>query len=101
MTSHDDVALLREIHRDHGNLLDVDVVPHVQLGPVRQRKHADALARPNPAVQEMPVFRELTLRVPLALLVAQGKDGSLLARSLLVAPGPAKGRLKFAGLERV
>jgi hypothetical protein len=46
-------------------LLEVDVLPHVELGPVGQREHADALARVDLAVVEVPQLGALVLRVPL------------------------------------
>ena len=54
-----------------GNVLDVDVLPHVDFGPVREREDADAFARPQPSVQQVPELGPLVLRIPLALRVAQ------------------------------
>ena len=66
---HDDLARLGEIERDDGDLLDVDVVPHVELRPVREREDADALAGRDPAVQQVPELGALALGVPLPLVV--------------------------------
>ena len=55
-----------EIQRHHRNVLRVDVLPDVQLRPVRERKHADALALVDAAVVQVPQLRPLVLRVPLA-----------------------------------
>ena len=63
-----------------------DVGPDVELGPVRQREHADALAREDPAVVEVPDLGPLVLGVPLAELVAEREHALLGARLLLVAP---------------
>ena len=82
-------------------LFDVDVLPDVELGPVRQREHADALARADAAVQQVPELRPLVLRIPLALRVAEREDALLGARAFLVAPGAAERRVEVAGLERV
>ena len=67
VAAHDDLALLGEVERHDRNVLDVDVLPDVDLGPVRQRKDADALAGPDAAVQQVPQLGPLVLRIPLAL----------------------------------
>src|SRR5687768_16229114 len=48
----DDLAFLREIERHDGDLFHVDVLPHVELGPVREREDADAFARPKLRVEQ-------------------------------------------------
>ena len=101
IAAHDDLTLLGEVERHDRNLLGVDVVPHVDLGPVGEREHADALAGIEAAVQQVPELRALALRVPLALVVAQREDAFLRARPLLVAPRAAERRVEVAGLERV
>ena len=98
----DDVALLREVERNHGNLLDVDVVPHVELGPVRQRKHANALARTDAAVQEVPELRPLTLRDPTVPSRRAAKTRAPLARDRSSSRrAPAERGLELPGFERV
>ena len=94
VAADDDLALLGEIERHDRNLLDVDVVPDVDLGPVREREDADALARADAAVQQVPELRPLVLRIPLALRVAEREDALLGARALLVAPRAAERRVE-------
>ena len=101
VAADDDLALLGEVERHDRDVLDVDVLPDVDLGPVREREHADALARPDAAVQQVPELGPLVLRIPLALGVAQREDALLGARAFLVAPGAAERRVEVAGLERV
>src|SRR5262245_8377057 len=72
----------------------MDVGPNVELGPIRQRKHAHALARPDPGVSEMPELWTLPLRVPVLRDVAEGKYALLGARLLLVAARPAERRVE-------
>ena len=81
---------LREIERHHRNVLDVDVVPDVELGPVRERKHADALPWRDAAVQEVPELGALALGIPLALGAAQREHPLLGARLLFVAARAAE-----------
>src|SRR5260370_24455371 len=45
------IAFLRKIERHDGNLFHVDVKPDVQLGPVGERKHANAFAFVKAAVE--------------------------------------------------
>ena len=79
----------------------LDVLPDVDLGPVREREHADALARPDLAVQQVPQLRTLSLRIPLTLVVANGEDALLGARLLLVPACAADGRVEVPGLQPV
>ena len=101
VAADDDLALLGEVERHDRDVLDVDVLPDVELGPVREREHADALAGTDAAVQQVPQLGPLALRIPLAVGVAQREDALLGARALLVAPRAAERRVEVAGLERV
>src|SRR3984957_16100179 len=76
-------ALVREVDRRDLQLLLVDVLPHVQLSPVRQREHAYVLALFDAPVVQVPQLRELVLRVPLAEVVAEGEHALLRPRTLL------------------
>jgi hypothetical protein len=67
----------------------LDVLPHVQLGPVADREGADVLALVAAGVVQVPQFRALVLRVPLAELVAEAHDALLGAGLFLVAAGAA------------
>ncbi len=69
-----------------------DVLPDVQLGPVRQREDPDALAGVDPPVVQRPQLGALVLRVPLAELVAEGEHPLLRPRLVLVAAGAAERR---------
>src|SRR5205085_1217665 len=95
----DDRPLLGEVERDDGDALEVDVLPDVQLGPVREREDADALALVDAAVVEVPQLGPLVLRVPLVEAVAERVDALLGPRLLLVAAGPAERGVELAGLE--
>src|SRR6188474_396265 len=55
--AHDHLAFFGEIERDDRDLLDVDVLPDVNLGPVREREDANALAGPQLAVEQAPKLR--------------------------------------------
>src|SRR5436305_5481555 len=78
------LTLVREVDGGDLELLLVDVLPHVQLRPVRQREHTHVLALADAAVVEVPQLGALVLGVPLPELVAEGEHALLRARALLV-----------------
>ena len=45
VAAHDHLAFLGEVERHDRNVFQVDVLPDVELGPVRKREDADAFAR--------------------------------------------------------
>ena len=61
-----DIALLGEVKRNDGNLFRVNVEPHVEFGPIGKRKYANAFPFVEARVENIPQFRALVLRVPLA-----------------------------------
>src|SRR5207245_635430 len=75
--------------------------PDVELRPVRQREHADALAGADAAVQQRPELRALILRIPLTLGIAQREDPLLRPRPFFVATGAAERGVEVAGFEAV
>ncbi|GAA2781428.1 hypothetical protein GCM10020219_061110 [Nonomuraea dietziae] len=90
-----------EVDRGDLDALTADVVPDVELGPVRQREDPDVLALADARVVEVPQFGTLILRVPLAELVAEGEHPLLGAGLLLVAPGTTEDRVELVVLDRV
>jgi hypothetical protein len=90
-----------EVDRRQVDPLLADVLPHVELGPVREREHADTLAGLDVAVVDVPQLGPLGLGVPLPEVVAEREDALLGAGALLVAAGAAEGRLEAVLLERV
>ena len=97
----EDPALVGEVDRGDLDALAADVVPDVELGPVRDREDPHVLALVEPAVVEAPQLGALHLRVPLAELVAVGVDALLGAGLLLVAAAATEGGGEAALLERV
>src|SRR4029450_13788268 len=90
-----------EIERNHRNILEIDISPHVELGPIRHREHAHALAGPNLGVGDMPKLRPLPLGIPVLRRVAEREDALFRPRLLLVAPRPAEGSIETVGGERL
>ena len=95
------LTAVRVVDRRELDLLDLDVLPHVELGPVRDGEHADVLALAVPAVEEVPQLGPLVLRVPLAELVAEGVHALLGPGLVLVAAAAAEDGVEAVLLDRV
>ncbi len=78
-------AGLGEIKRDDGDVFGMDVLPHIELCPIRERENAQAFAGVNAGVKDVPKFGALIARVPLATLIAKGKDTLFGAGAFFVA----------------
>src|SRR4051812_25725336 len=97
----EDLALVREVDRRHLEALLLDVLPHVELGPVAEREDADVLAAPDAPVVEVPQLGPLPARVPLAEVVAEREDPLLRAGPLLVAARAAERGVEVVLLDGV
>ncbi len=86
---------MRIVDRRQRQLFAGDVLPHVQLGPVRDREHAHLLALRHAGVVQAPQLGALGLGVPLAELVAEREDALLGAGLLFVAAGAAHQRVEL------
>ena len=69
----------------------MDVVPDVELGPVGKRKHANAFAGADAAVEEVPEFGALIFWIPLTGAIAEGENAFLGTRLFFVASRAAEG----------
>src|SRR5436190_2257693 len=78
-----------------------DVLPHVELGPVADREHADALALAVLPVVERPQLGALVLRVPLTEVVPEAEHPLLGPSLLLVTTAATDGAVEAVCLERV
>src|SRR3954447_1017818 len=97
----EDLALVREVDRRQFEALARDVLPHVELRPVRDREHANVLALADARVVEIPQLGTLRARVPLPEVVAEAEDALLRAGTLLVAPRAAHRSIEPVLLDRV
>src|SRR3954465_12694859 len=95
------LALVGEVDRRDLEALLLDVLPDVELGPVRQREHADVLALADAPVVDAPQLRPLAPRVPLAEGVAEAEDPLLRTGALLVAARAAEGGVEAVLLDGV
>src|SRR5439155_21059317 len=95
------LALVREVDRRHFELLVVDVLPDVQLGPVREREDAHVLALADAPVVDVPELGTLRLGLPLAEVVAEREHPLLRTRLLLVAARAADRAVEAVLFERI
>src|SRR5436309_988491 len=97
----EDLTVVGEVDRRQLQLLARDVLPHVELRPVRDREDADVLALADARVVEAPQLGPLRARVPLAEVVAEAEDALLRAGTLLVAARAAHRRVEAVLLDSV
>ena len=76
-------------------------MPHIELGPVRERKHPQALAFAFAGVVQAPELGPLLPGVPLVACRADREDPLLGARTLFVAPGTAERAVEAVDVERL
>src|SRR5437764_3187413 len=86
----EDVSFVCEVDGRQLEVLARDVLPDVELGPVRDGEHADVLALADARVVEIPELGSLRTGVPLTEVVAEAEDAFHRARPLFVAPGSAQ-----------
>src|SRR5699024_1339374 len=82
----DDLTTVSVVDRRQRDAFLLDVRPDIKLGAVRQGEDADLPTPTEASVVQVPAFRPLVTRVPLAGLVAEAEDASLRLRLLLVSP---------------
>jgi hypothetical protein len=92
---------LGEVERHDRDVLLEDVLPDVELGPVRQREDADRFALGDLRVEDLPHLGALVLRVPAVLGVAEGEDALLGPALFLVAACAAEGSVEAVPVERL
>src|SRR5579859_3719872 len=90
-----------EIERHDRDVFQMDVLPDVQLGPVRDGEHPDALTLGLLGIVETPELGALILRVPAVIGRAEREDTLLGAALLLVAARAAEGRIEAVFVERL
>src|SRR5471030_2823057 len=90
----DDIAFGREVQRHDRDTFQVDVLPDIQLGPVRQREYTNRLAFVDVAVVDVPQLGALVLRIPAVLVVAEGVHTLFGAGLLFVTAGATKGSVE-------
>ena len=97
----DHLTLGGEVQRHDRDLLQVDVLPDIQLGPIGQREHADRLALLDLAVIDVPQLGTLVLRVPAMLGVAEGIDALLGPRFLFITARATEGGIEAMLVQRL
>jgi hypothetical protein len=96
----DDRPDRRIVERHDRDAFLVDVLPDVELGPVREREYPDRFALVFPGIVEVPEFGALALRVPAMAGRTEGEDPLLGAAFLLVAARAAESHVEAVMVER-
>ena len=91
---------MAEVDWGHLDLFAPDVFPYIPLGPVAERKDTHVFARVEARVVEVPDFRSLVLRIPLAKTVAEAEEALLGAGLFLVAPRTADAAVELEFIDR-
>ncbi len=81
------------------DIFGFDVLPDVQLSPVGERKDAEVLAVLLAAVEDIPEFGPLVLRIPLAEGIAVGEEALFRPGFFLVATATAERGIVLARFE--
>src|SRR6266550_147155 len=95
------LALGGEVQVGDLDALSGDVGPDVELGPVREREDADALALVDTTVVEAPQLGSLVLRIPLPELIAEREHPLFRPGLLLVPTRPAEECVEAVLLDRL
>jgi hypothetical protein len=97
----DHLAVVRVVDGRELDPFAPDVLPDVQLGPVRQREGPQVFARAHAALVELPELGTLTLGVPLPEGVTERQDALLGPGLVLVPAGAAEGSVELVGVDGV
>src|SRR3984885_1065664 len=71
-----------------------DVLPDVELGPIRQRKRAEVFAWAHTALIQLPQLRSLRFGIPLPERIPEGEDPLLGPGLVLITTCAAKGGIE-------
>ena len=90
----DDLAGRGEVQRDDRDLLQMDVLPDVQLGPVAHREYPDRFPLIDPSVVKIPQLRALIFGIPAMGPIPKAKHAFLGTTLLFVATSAPKRCIK-------
>ena len=80
-------------------MLSVDVLPNVQLCPIREREDSNTFSRVFSAVIEIPKLWALIFRVPSVRFISKGENALFSSAFLLIASGTAEGDIEPMGIK--
>jgi hypothetical protein len=86
-----DRALFGEVQRHDRNIFRPDVLPDIELGPIRQRKYPHGFAGLDAGIEQPPQLGTLIAWIPGVIGRTMREDALLRSALLLVAPRPAEG----------
>ena len=97
----EDFALVSEVDRGERDFFAFDVHPDVHLGEVREWENAEVFAGVLASVEEVPEFRALVFRVPLAEVVAMREEAFFRTGFFFIASSAAEAGVVLVFLDRV
>ena len=79
----------------------MDVLPHIELGPVADREDTNAFVLVDSTVVQTPQFRTLIFWIPTMVLVPEAKDSFLGPRLLFVSASSSECGIVTTGSQRL
>src|SRR5215471_7900145 len=77
---------MAEVNRGHFEILPMDILPNIHLGPVAEGKDPHVFARINTGIVKIPNLGTLVFGVPLAEAIAETEEPLFGASFLFVPP---------------
>src|SRR5262249_8141747 len=96
-----DWAFLGKIERNDRNVLQEDVMPDINFGPIRQWENSDGFARTNAGIEQIPKLGPLVARIPCVPLRAKRKDSFFRSTFFFVASSATKCRVETVKIKRL
>src|SRR4051794_25880622 len=93
-SAHNHWAFPGEVERHNRDVFEMDVLPYVELSPIRKREHTNRFAFIDARVINVPQLGTLILRIPLPEAVTERIDTLFGPRLFLVPAGAAKSGIK-------
>ena len=88
-----------EIERNDRNVLEIDVLPDIEFGPVGQGENTDALTLVDLAVVDVPELGPLVFGIPAVIFIAEGVDPFLGTGLFLIPSGAPEGGIELELVE--
>ena len=84
-----------EIKGGEGDVFEENVLPNIHLGPVGNGEDSEMFPNVFETVEEIPEFRALVARVPLAKFISKTKEAFFCPSFFLVSSCSAHGGIEF------
>ena len=95
------IALVSVVEAGKHDAFTIHVHPNVHLGEIGQREDTEIFTCLHPPIEEIPQFGALVLGIPLAEVIAVGKEALFRSGLLFVTTSTAKDGVEFVLFDRV